>query len=220
MNWVDFTILFILILAFLNGYRRGAFKEISTFLGLILGIVFAVNNADWLVGQLRGKFNFSPTVLYMVSYILVLGACMAILKLLGIFFYRLVKIAPLKTANKIAGGGFGVIKGLIVVSLVLLLFLFPTPFRSIDGAIESSATARPIRAFVPLIYNNTSLIHPRSGDFMAEVEKGIMSPEGQTLAASPGEEAEDGAQLGMSVEDVRTMDRLNMYFSKAKKQQQ
>ncbi|OGC90994.1 MAG: hypothetical protein A2W25_07915 [candidate division Zixibacteria bacterium RBG_16_53_22] len=220
MNWVDFTILVIIVLAFLNGYRRGAFKEISTFLGLILGIIFAVNNADWLAAQLHGKFNFSPTVLYMTSYILVLGACIALLKIIGHFFYKLVKIAPLKTANKISGGAFGVIKGLVVISLILLLFLFPTPFRSIDGAVESSVTAKPIRTFVPIIYNNTSLVHPRSGDFMAEIEKGILNPQGQAFAANPDGEAKDGALLGMTDEDVKTLGRLNQYFSKAKKQQQ
>jgi membrane protein required for colicin V production len=220
MNWVDFTVLFIIVLAFLNGYRRGAFKEISTLIGLILGIIFAVNNADWLVGQLHGKFNFSPTVLYMISYIMVLGAFVVVLKLLGHFFYKLVKIAPLKTANKITGGAFGILKGLIVVSLVLLLFLFPTPFRSIDGAIEGSVTAKPIRTFVPAIYNYSMIVHPRSGDFMAELEKGILLPQGQSLAANPGAGADEGALLGMTDEDVKTMGRLNQYFSKAKKQQQ
>ena len=89
MNWIDFVILFILILAFLNGFRRGAFKEISTLIGLIIGVVFAVNNADWLAGQLHGKFNFSPTVLYMVSYTLVPAVSIAVLKILGHFFYNL-----------------------------------------------------------------------------------------------------------------------------------
>lgn len=210
MNWIDLVILFILILAFLNGYRRGAFKEISTFIGLIIGVVFAVNNADWLAAQLHGKFNFSPTVLYMVSYALVLAVCVILLRLLGHFFYKLVKIAPLKVPNKITGGVFGIIKGLVLVSLVFLLFLFPTPFRSIDGAIESSAMARPIRGFVPVIYNNTSVIHPRSGEFMAEVQKGIM--------LSQGQRAEGEALLGMTDEDMRTLDRLNQYY-KAKKQQ-
>jgi membrane protein required for colicin V production len=217
MNWIDFSILFVLVLAFLNGYRRGVFKEISTFIGLVLGVIFAVNNADWLATQLHGKFNFSPTVLFMISYILVLAACIAILKLLGHFFYKLVKIAPLKLPNKISGGVFGIVKGLVVLSLVLLLFLFPTPFRSIDGAIESSAMARPIRAFVPLIYNNSGILHPRSGDFMSEVDKGILLSQGATYTGNPG--TTDGALLGMTDEDVKTLDRLNQCFSKAKKQQ-
>jgi uncharacterized membrane protein required for colicin V production len=220
MNWIDFLILFVLVLAFLNGYRRGAFKELSTLIGLILGVIYAVNNADWLVTQLHGKFNFSPTVLYMICYILVLAACITVLKLLGHFFYKLVKIAPLKVPNKITGGALGLVKGVVVLSLVFLLFLFPTPFRSIDGAIESAAMAKPIRATVPIVYNNTGVLHPRSGDFMAEVHKGILLSHGESFVASPNSTSKDNALLGMTDEDVKTLDRLDQYFSKAKKQQQ
>jgi membrane protein required for colicin V production len=217
MNWIDFSILFVLILAFLNGYRRGAFKEISTFLGLILSIIFTINNADWLVGQLHGKFNFSPTILYVICYALVMAACIAILKLLGHFFYQMVKIAPLKVPNKITGGVFGIIKGGVVLSLVLLLFLFPTPFRSIDTAIETSVMARPIRGFVPVIYNNTGVMHPRSEQFLVEVNKGIILPSGSFVASNDTTSA-SGAQLGVSEDDAKTLNRLNQYFNGAKKQ--
>jgi membrane protein required for colicin V production len=196
MNWIDFVILFVLILAFLNGFRRGVFKELSTFLGLVLSVIFAVLNADWLAGQLQGKINLSPTVLFLTSYILILGACIVFLKVLGHFYYKLVKIMPLKLPNKIGGGIFGAIKGVVVLSLAFLLFLFPTPFRSIDGAINSAVMARPIRAFVPMIYNNSYVIHPRSGDFIAEIHKGIYL---------------NGATLAMNNGDSTTVARLDQY---------
>ncbi len=196
MNWIDFLILFVLILAFLNGFRRGFFKEISTFLGLVVSVIFAINNADWLAGQLQGKINFSPTILFLFSYILVLAACIAFLKLLGHFYYKLVKIVPLKMPNKIGGGVFGIIKGVVVLSLVFLLFLFPTPFRSIDGAIDSAAMAKTMRAVVPLIYNNSYVLHPRSGDFIAEVHKGIYV---------------NGSTLAFNDSDSTTVSRLDQY---------
>lgn len=220
MNWIDFTILFLLILAFLNGYRRGVFKEISTFIGLILGIIFAVNNADWVVAKLHGRFNFSPTVLFMISYILVLAASIGLLKLLGHFFYKLVKIAPLKVPNKIAGGVFGIAKGVLVLSLLFLLFLFPTPFRSLESTIDSSAMAKPVRAIVPLVYNNTYVLHPRSGEFMAEVHKGIFLSDAADNGANTDDPLNNGTQLGMTNDDVQTLDKLNQYFGKAKKQVQ
>jgi membrane protein required for colicin V production len=196
MNWIDFLILFVLILAFLNGFRRGVFKELSTFIGLILSIIFAVNNADWMAGQLQGKLGFSPTIIFLISYILIMAACIAFLKLLGIFYYKLVKIQPLKTPNKIGGGVFGLIKGVVVLSLVFLLFLFPTPFRSIDGAIDNAAMAKSIRSIVPGIYNNSYVLHPRSGDFIAEIHKGIYLK---------------GSTLAMNDNDSTTVARLDQY---------
>jgi membrane protein required for colicin V production len=196
MNWIDFLILFVLILAFLNGFRRGLFKEISTFLGLVVSIIFAINNADWLAGQLQGKINLSPTILFLISYVLVMAVCIAFLKLLGHFYYKLVKIVPLKMPNKIGGGVFGIIKGVVVLSLVFLLFLFPTPFRSIDSAIDSAAMAKTMRAVVPMIYNNSYVLHPRSGDFIAEVHKGIYL---------------NGSTLVFNDSDSTTVARLDQY---------
>jgi len=219
MNWIDFSILFVLIVAFLNGYRRGVFKELSTLIGLVLSVIFAVLNADWLVAKLQGRFNLSPTVLFMVCYIMILASFVIILKVLGHYFYQLVKIAPLKVPNKISGGVFGVVKGLVVLSLVFLLFLFPTPFRSIDNSVETSVMAGSIRGLVPLIFNNSSFLHPRSGEFMAEVNRDIFLSDAEIYSDNPGA-AKDGTLLGMTDDDVKTLDRLNQYYGKTRKIEQ
>lgn len=218
MNWIDFFILFVLFLAFLNGYRRGIFKEISTFLGLVVGIIFAVSNADWVAMQLEGKFNVSPSILYVASFILVLAGSLIILRILGRYFYKMVKITPLRVSNKVGGSTFGVIKGLVLLSLLFLLFIFPTPFKTFDNAIEGSALAKPIRGFVPLIYDNTTYLHPGSGEFLAELQKGILLSSASLYADDPGAALRDKVLLGMSDEDVETLDKLNQYFSKAKKE--
>jgi membrane protein required for colicin V production len=215
MNWIDFSILFVIIVAFLNGYRRGAFKEIST----LIGIIFAVLHADWLVDKLHGRFNFSPTVLYMLCYVLLLAACIIFLKILGHFFYKLVKIAPLKVPNKITGGCFGILKGLVVLSLIFLLFLFPTPFKSLDTAMESAAMAKTIRGFVPIMFNGTTVLHPRSGEFMAEVQNGIYL-NGIQANNDSSDSSKKNVLLGMTIDDVKTLDKLNQYYKAKKPEQQ
>lgn len=218
MNWIDFFILFVLFIAFINGYRRGIFKEISTFLGLTAGIIFAVSNADWLALQLEGRFNISPSILYVVSFIFVLAGVFIILRILGRYFYKMVKTTPLRVSNKVGGSAFGVIKGLVLLSLLFLLFIFPTPFKTFDDSIEDSALAKPIRGLVPFIYDHTTYLHPGSGEFLAELQKGILLSSASLYADDPGGALRNKMLLGMSDEDVDTLDKLNKYFSKAKKE--
>ncbi len=218
MNWIDFFILFVLFLALINGYRRGIFKEISTFLGLIAGMIFAVSNADWVAMHLEGRLNSSPSILYVASFVLVLGSSLIILRILGRYFYKMVKITPLRASNKFGGSTFGVIKGLLLLSLLFLLFIFPTPFKTFDSAIEGSALAKPIRGFVPLIYNNTAYLHPGSGEFLVELQKGILLSSASVYADDPEGALRDKVMLGMSDDDVETLDKLNQYFSKTKKE--
>jgi len=214
MNWIDFFILFVLFVAMLNGYRRGFFREISTFLGLVIGVVFAVSHADWLASQLEGKANFSPSILYVLSFALIFFVCILILRLMGHYFYRLVKITPLKASDKIGGSIFGVVKGLIALSLIFILFIFPTPLKEFDSSIQESSMAKPIRAFVPLVFNNTTYLHPQSNDFLSEVQKGILLSNAPGYADDPRGALKDKVLLGMTDDDVQTLDKLNRYFSK------
>jgi uncharacterized membrane protein required for colicin V production len=177
-----------------------------------------VSNADWLAVQLEGKLNISPSILYVASFILVLAACLILLRILGRYFYKMVRITPLKISDKVGGSAFGVIKGLVLLSLLFLLFVFPTPFKTFDGAIESSALAKPIRGLVPLIYNNTTYLHPGSGEFLAELQKGILLSSASLYADDPGAALRDKVLLGMSDDDVETLDKLNQYFSKTKEE--
>jgi len=215
MNWIDFFILFVLFMAMINGYRRGIFKEISTFLGLAIGVVFAVSHADWLASQLEGKANFSPSILYIMSFALIFALCILLLRVLGHYFYKLVKITPLKVSDKIGGSVFGIVKGLVALSLIFLLFIFPTPLKNFDEAIQESTMAKPVRSIVPYIFDHTAYFHPQSGDFLSEVQKGILLSNADTYAGNPQKALKDQVLLGMTDDDVETLNKLNRYFSKA-----
>lgn len=214
MNWIDFFILFVLFVALLNGYRRGIFRELSTFLGLAVGVIIAVSNADSLVMMLEGKLNFSPSVLYVLSFALIFLGCFVVFKIVGKYFYRMVKISPLKRSDKIGGGLVGVAKGLVVLSLLFLFFIFPTPFSSLDDALEGSSMAGSVRALVPFIYDNTSYLHPGSDQFLTEVQKGILLSSASLYADDPERALKNKVVLGISDGDVETLDKLNRYFGK------
>jgi membrane protein required for colicin V production len=214
MNWIDFFILFVLFVALLNGYRRGIFRELSTFLGLAVGVIFAVSNADSLVLLLEGKLNFSPSVLYVISFALVFLGCFLVFKFLGRYFYRMVKISPLKKSDKLGGGLVGVAKGLVVLSLLFLFFVFPTPFSTLDDALEDSAMAGSIRGLVPFIYDNTPYLHPGSDEFLTEVQKGILLSSASLYAQDPEGALKNKVVLGISDNDVETLDKLNKYLGK------
>lgn len=215
MNWIDFFILFVLLMAMINGYRRGIFKEISTFLGLTIGIIFAVSHADWLASLLEGKANLSPSIIYIISFTLIFAVCIILLRVLGHYFYKLVKITPLKASDKIGGSFFGIVKGLVALSLIFLLFIFPTPLKNFDLAIQESAMARPIRSLVPYLFDHTGYFHPRSADFLSEVQKGILLSNAEIYANNPQRALKDQVLLGMTDGDVETLNKLNQYFNKA-----
>lgn len=212
MNWVDFFILVVLVVAFANGYRRGAFKEISTFIGLIITIVFAIYYADWLASRGEGRFNFSPSLLYLISFAVIFFAFQILLKFLGHLFYKMVKITPLKKYDKVTGGGFGLLKGALVLSLLFLMFIFFPGFQSFNGAIDRSSMAPIFRKVVPVTYDIGMQLHPSKSKFVPEVKNGILGSKASEYAKDPEEFLEKNEILGMTQNDVSVLNSVDRYF--------
>ncbi len=212
MNWVDFFIIVVLVVAFANGYRRGAFKEISTFIGLILTIVLAVYYADWLSAKGAGRFNFSPSLVYLISFVVIFLISQVLLKLLGHLFYKMVKITPLKKYDKMIGGGFGLLKGTLVLSLLFLMFIFFPGFHSFNGAIDRSSMAPVFRKIVPITYDVGMQLHPSHSKFVPEVKSGILGSKADAYAEDPEEFLERNELLGMTSDDVTVLNSVDRYF--------
>jgi uncharacterized membrane protein required for colicin V production len=216
LNWVDFFIIVVLVVALANGYRRGVFKEISTFIGLIFTIVFAIYYADWLALKGEGRLNISPSLLYLISFCFIFVFTQVILKLLGHFFYKMVKIVPLKKYDKIFGGSFGLIKGAFALSLIFLMFIFFPSFQSFNQSIDTSVMASVFRKFVPVTFDLTMQLHPRKAKFIDKVKNGVLGSKASQYAENPNDLVEEGATTGFTDKDIQTLDSIDRYFGQNK----
>jgi uncharacterized membrane protein required for colicin V production len=213
VNWVDFFIFVVLIVAFANGYRRGIFKEISTFIGLLAAIVVTVYYAGWLALKFEGKFNFSPSVIYLISALILFIGFQVALKLLGHFFYKMVKITPLKKYDKIGGAAFGLVKGAFAVSMIFLAFILYPKFQSFNQSIDQSTMAPVFRKIVPVSFDLGMKFHPSNAKFVDKVKTGILGSKATAYADNPEDllEGKDGV-LGMTSNDIDVLTNIDRYF--------
>ena len=219
MNWLDISILVLLFIALLNGYRRGFFRELSTSIGFILGIIFAITHADWLAYKLGERIHFlPPSVVYVTCFILILAAFTIVLKIIGRYFYAMVKLSPPRLSHKVGGGMCGIVKGLVAISLLFLIFVFPAPIKTMERSMQESVMTKPIRLVVPFIYDNTIVLHPNSESFVAEIRKGIMLSGASGRSHSLQAALDKGALMGMNDSDVRALSRLQKYYSQKERE--
>ncbi len=212
MNWIDFFVLGIIIIALVNGYKRGLFKEASTFIGLVSAIIFSINYADWLAMKIEGTFNLSPSLLYVFCFAIIFIFTLFVLKLLGHYFYMMVKITPLRYPNKVGGGIFGILKGVFLLSLVFLMFIFVPVFHSLNQSIDESWAAPTIRMMIPTTFDMTMRFHPESGRFADKVTRGVLGSKAMEYADRPKALLKNNEILGMSLKDIRVLDNIDKYF--------
>ncbi len=120
MNWVDFTFIAIVIISFLFGAFRGLVREGLSLATWILAFVLTLRYGPVAADQLKASIQ-TETLRFIIGY----AACFFGILLAGAVISMLVSWAirgsGLSGVDRMLGGGFGLLRGLlIVVALVML----------------------------------------------------------------------------------------------------
>jgi len=123
MNRLDILIIIIISYCLITGLWRGIIREVASIIGVFLGF-FAAYNLYMELGKYLFKWKWvsDPAYCSMLSFMVIFCTVFIIIGLLGIIIRYLLKIATLSWLDRAAGGGVGVIKGILIVSVLLLIF--------------------------------------------------------------------------------------------------
>ena len=127
MNWADLTILAVVALSVLMGLWRGFIGEVLALICWVLAFWVAWMFGPALAERFSGSIS-TPSVRLLLAYalcfitVLIAGAIVAFL------VRKLVEGSGLSGSDRLLGMVFGLVRGLALVTLVVLLIGF-TPFR-------------------------------------------------------------------------------------------
>lgn len=120
MNWVDYAFIGTVVFSMLLGIWRGLVREAISLAALIAAFLitglYAADLAHWLDSAID-----SPLVRGVTAHILVFVAVLLVGALVNRLASHVVKAAGLSGFNRMLGGGFGVARGLLIVTAVVLL---------------------------------------------------------------------------------------------------
>jgi membrane protein required for colicin V production len=121
MNYLDIIILVVIALLVIRGIMKGFIISLASLIALALGIYIAVNFSNYLDGVLIENFNPSrswlPILSFTITFLIVVIAVMLLAKALE----KLVDIAGMGIINHVFGGIFGLVKGILFVSVILFI---------------------------------------------------------------------------------------------------
>lgn len=154
MNLVDIILGLILVFGLINGYKRGLFIEITSLLGLILGVYGAIHFSFYLANLLRDNVSWDPSLIQIVSFAGTFLIILIALVMLGKILTKIAETILLGYFNKILGGVFGIIKVGLILSVVLIIFsqLNKTLKFLNTSRVEQSVLFDPVKNFAPTIF--------------------------------------------------------------------
>jgi membrane protein required for colicin V production len=154
MNWIDATIVIILIIAMVTGFINGFVKEVASLAALVLGIWGAIKFSAFTAGKLYDYFDMTNKYVGVIAFIVTFGIIVVVIHFIGLIAGKIVDAASLGFINRLLGIVFGVFKSILILSVFLVVLNAidaRRPFLPKDK-IEQSIFYNPISDIAPAIF--------------------------------------------------------------------
>tara|TARA_B100000401_G_C52782896_1_gene709218 strand:+ start:1032 stop:1589 length:558 start_codon:yes stop_codon:yes gene_type:complete len=119
MNTPDILFSIILLIFTINGFRRGLIKEIARLAGLFISCFIASKYYIELIPLIENYF-INVKVIEIISFLIIFFISIIIINIVSLSIQKFFEIIYLGWLNKLLGSLLGFIKGLIVVSIIIL----------------------------------------------------------------------------------------------------
>jgi membrane protein required for colicin V production len=121
MNYLDIIILCVVALLVIHGVMKGFIISLASLIALVLGIYIAVNFSHYIETLLTDTLHPGHTWLPILSFTITFLIVVILVMLLGKALEKLVDLVGMGILNHIFGGLFGLIKGILLVSVILFI---------------------------------------------------------------------------------------------------
>ena len=122
MNYIDLVLGILLLIAAIQGFRKGFIIELASLAALILGIWGGIKFSDFTANFITKHTGYHSQHLSTIAFIVTFIAIVILIHILAKMLDTVVKAVFLGFLNRLAGIIFGVLKFAVILSVLLLLF--------------------------------------------------------------------------------------------------
>lgn len=135
------------------GLRRGLIRQVLEVVGLIVAFVTAFYFAQALAAWISGKTEIGYSIALIIAAVAIFVGIIVLFHWIGILMQKFFKMTILGLFDHVAGAVFGVLKGLLLISLVLVIIL-AAPFpKDVQREILEDPVTASIYPILPVMYD-------------------------------------------------------------------
>jgi membrane protein required for colicin V production len=150
---ITIVILLIVVFFLVDGVRRGLVRQLFEIVGLIAAFIAAYFIGHALAHHFEGSTRISyPVVLFFFSAV-VFVAVVLVFHLMGLALQKIVDVTILSPVDRIGGGAFGVLKGVLFVSLLCVLLSGIPSAEGFRHRLASNRVASVVHPVLPRVYH-------------------------------------------------------------------
>lgn len=123
MNWFDLVILIFLLIALLNGYRKGLIMQLVGLSIIIISAIFGGKLAVIILPELNRLLDISPNITRVLSFVLSFAAISIVISFVGRLLQGFTKVVFLGFVNRLMGSLVAAGTLMFILSIILNLVL-------------------------------------------------------------------------------------------------
>ena len=139
MNALDIFLAVLFGFSLIRGIFRGLVKEVASIIGVLTGY-YAAYTYYPLVANLISRWFTNTAYMNIVSFLILFCLIFLIISIIGVVLKYLLSIAYLGWADRISGAAFGVLKSVLIASVLLVAL---TAFLPKNAAIIKNSLLAP-----------------------------------------------------------------------------
>ena len=169
MNYLDIIIAIILFLFGFKGFRKGLIIEVVTLLAFGVGIYGAMHFSDFTAEHLKDFMEINPKYLNTVAFILTFILLVVLVNIIGRLVSNAVKAMNLGFFNKLGGFLFGLAKGLLLCSTMVLVLNNLQWMGLVKEEVKEGSYLYPyVEKTVPYLYKGFDLVKDYAKEMIPE----------------------------------------------------
>jgi membrane protein required for colicin V production len=121
MNPFDMLAIVILAFCVIRGVFRGLIKELSSVVGVLAGF-YAAYTYYLQLSKFLSRWMINEAYVNILSFLIIFCCIFFIISMIGVVIKYVLNIAFMGWFDRICGIGFGLLKGVLIVSVLLIIF--------------------------------------------------------------------------------------------------
>jgi len=152
INWVDISIMIIILLNIITGIRRGIIRGIINFIGIVAAIFLAIFWFKEIGEYISLHTTLSREISNVIGFAIIFLGIYLIARIIEMFLKKVFSLLFISWIDTLGGALFGLFKGSLIVGILLIIITFiPLPVF-FTGQLENSFLANRFAVMTTTIY--------------------------------------------------------------------
>jgi membrane protein required for colicin V production len=151
LNWVDLVMGIVLMGFAVRGLVKGFFRELCALVGIFLGLWVALLQFVPVGEWIQARAPLADPLPFHIAFLALFFGLSTVVSLGGYLLHKIAKVLLMGWLDAVMGLAFGLVKGVMILTVLLFLLAYLPLSESLDAQLRSSTVVDHLELLNPFL---------------------------------------------------------------------